>query len=497
MTKLFTAGIALLAACFSLPTVADASDGLKQPNIVLIFTDDQRHDAVGYSGNTAISTPNIDRLARRGIIFQNCFVNSSICALSRANILSGQYPSRHGVDDFHKTFSQTQLNQTVPARLQAAGYQTAFFGKWGIGDSPQKTRLGASVFDYWAGQPMQTCYFHQPTCRYCTADGFDKSSDDLCNCPADARSKSGFRNRIGKANLKDPLHVDADVIPLQVDRFLEGRDSSKPFCMMLFFKAPHSPFGDWADETKNVTDDLVMPVPAGSTLANAKREPEIIKRSLGRTTGMRHLNKPKELDRHIRDYYRLITSMDVGIGKITNSIQQRKLDDNTVYLFTSDNGHFLSEHGMAEKWLMYEPSLRVPGFMFDPRSSGGKVSSRQVITTDFSVTTLSLAGLEVPDSMTGRDLATLYDDPSAPWRNDFYYEHPYGHHGRIPRTVGVRDDQYVYTRYIDPKPNFEQLFELATDPNQLRNLADDPAHAKKLQEMRKRCDELAMEVGRN
>jgi arylsulfatase A-like enzyme len=483
------------ATFLSLPVFADAADGLKRPNIVLIFTDDQRHDAVGYSGNKVISTPNLDRLARQGVIFQNCFVNSSICALSRANILSGQYPARHGIDNFHKTFSKKQLSQSVPARLQAAGYQTSFFGKWGVGDTPKNTRLGASVFDYWAGQPMQTSYFHEPTCRYCTADGFDKSSDDLCNCPADSRGKAGFRNRIGKANLKDPLHVDADVIPLHVDRFLAGRDSSKPFCMMLFFKAPHSPFGDWDEETKSVTDKLVMPVPAESTLTNARREPEVVKRSLGRATGMRHLNRPKELDRHIRDYYRLITSMDMGVGKIVNSIKQHQLDDNTVYLFTSDNGHFFSEHGLAEKWLMYEPSLRVPGFMFDPRSSGGKVSDRQVITTDFSVTTLALAGLEVPENMTGRDLTTLYEDPSADWRSDFYYEHPYGHHGRIPRTVGVRDEKFVYTRYIDPKPNFEQLFDLATDPHQLRNLVDDAAHEKTLKRMRKRCGELAAEVG--
>lgn len=494
----------LLAFCLFRPGIpsvqaADVEDANERPNIVLIFTDDQRHDAVGYLGNTAISTPNIDRLARSGVIFNNCFVNTSICALNRANIISGQYPSRHGIDDFHKIFSPEQFAQTVPARLQQAGYQTAFFGKWGIGDSPKKTYLGADVFDYWAGQPMQTCFFHEPVCKYCQSNGFDRPLDDLCNCPPDSRKQAGFRNRIGKANLKDPLHVDADVVPLHVDRFLEGRDAEKPFCLMVFFKAPHSPFGDWDEETEHVTDDLVMPVPPGATLANAENEPEVVKNSLGRQTGLRLLNKPEELDRHIRDYYRLVSSMDAGVGKIVESIRQRGLDDNTVFLFTSDNGHFISEHGMAEKWLMYEPSLRVPGFMFDPRRSrshqGGKISSGKVITTDFSVTTLALAGIEIPETMTGMDLTTLYDNPSADWREDFYYEHPYGHKGKIPRTIGVRGDRYVYTRYIDPEPNYEQLFDLWEDPNQLNNLAEVSEHAERLATMRARCDALKAEVG--
>jgi len=133
------------------------------PNIVIIFTDDQRADAVGYVGNTAIHTPNLDRLAKEGLVFKNCFVNTSICAVNRANLLSGQYPHRHGIDDFFKTFSAAQFSRSVPARLRAAGYQTAFFGKWGIGDTAEKTALGAGVFDYWAGQPKQSISSTMPT----------------------------------------------------------------------------------------------------------------------------------------------------------------------------------------------------------------------------------------------------------------------------------------------------------------------------------------------
>jgi arylsulfatase A-like enzyme len=485
------------AAALLVPLAAPAARAAEssRPNIVMIFTDDQRHDAVGYAGNATVHTPNLDRLARRGVVFRNCFVNTSICAVSRANLISGQYPGRHGIDDFHKVFSAAQLRQTVPARLQRAGYQTAFIGKWGIGDSPEKTHCGAALFDYWAGQPMQTCFFHEADCRYVNFDGFKRPLDDLCDCPADARGKAGYRNRIGKANLQSPMHVDSEVAPLHVERFLEGRDAGRPFCLMLFFKSPHGPFTDWDPAVAHMTDGKVMPVSPAATVANADREPDIVKRSLGRPSGMRYLRNPKALDRHMRDYYRLIASMDMGVGRVVKSLKGHGLADNTVILFTSDNGHFKGEHGLAGKWLMYEPSLRVPGFIHDPRKPGGKASERMVITTDFSVTVLALAGIDIPADMTGRDLAALQADPAAPWREDFYYDHPYGHGGRIPRTVGVRGERYVYTRYIDPDPVFEQLFDLRVDPDQLHNLAGRPEHAEQLRHMRDRCDRLARTVG--
>lgn len=478
---------------------AQAEETADRPNIVMIFTDDQRADAVGYAGNTAITTPHLDALARRGMVFDNCFVNTSICAVNRANIIAGQYPGRHGIDDFFKTFSPEQLQQTVPGRLQKTGYQTAFFGKWGIGDHPEATHQGAAVFDYWAGQPMQTCFFHEPDCKYVNFNGFDRPLDDLCDCPADARGKVGYRNRIGKANLKDPLQMDSQVIPLQAERFLEGRDAEKPFAMMLFFKAPHSPFGDWDPRFEHVTDGLNMPTPPGATLENANAAPPIIKGSHGRPSGMHYLTKEGHLDQHLRDYYRLITSMDHGIGEIVAALEARGLAENTVILFTSDNGHFKGEHGLAGKWLMYEPSLRVPGFVYDPRQPVGQSRRQKVITTDFSATMLALAGLDIPDDVTGRDLIELLENPDAEWRDHAYYDHPYGHGGAIPRTIGVRGDQYVYTRYLDPAPAsstaFEELFDLYADPNQLNNLADDPDHADQIAEMRAKCDELRDAVG--
>ena len=471
-----------------------AAPTTQRPNLVLVFTDDQRYDAVGYAGNPSIHTPNLDRLARAGCWFRNCFVNTSICAVSRANILSGQYPARHGIHDFFKTFSNAQLEQTVPGRLRKAGYQTAFFGKWGIGDSPEKTHQGASVFDYWAGQPKQSNYFHESDCRYVNFNGYTRPLDDLCDCPADSRGKDAYRVRIGKDTLNNPMHVDSQITPMHVKRFLDGRDASKPFCMMLFFKSPHDPSGDWDPVVKHVTDGRKMPIPKAATIANARREPEIIKQSLGWPAGQRMLANPVRHERQIRNYHRLISSMDLGVGRIMNELKRRGLEDNSVVLFTSDNGYFRGEHGLAGKWLMYEPSLRVPGFIYDPRRPGGTTTDRMVVTVDFSATMLSLAGLDIPDSMSGRDLTKLIDNPSIPWRDDFYYDHPYSHRGAIPRTVGVRTETHSYTRYIDPDPPYEQLFDLQADPDQLNNVVDDARYSELLKQLRRRCDQLAEEM---
>jgi arylsulfatase A-like enzyme len=187
--------------------------------------------------------------------------------------------------------------------------------------------------------------------------------------------------------------------------------------------------------------------------------------------------------------------MDLGIGRILEQLDKLGLTENTVVLFTSDNGNFSGEHGLVGKWLMYEPSLRVPGFLFDPRKPVATSSDRMVLTTDFSATLLSLAGIEIPNDLTGRDLTELLENPKANWRDEFLYSHPYAHGGRIPRTLGVRTTRYTYTRYIDTKPPFEQLFDLKDDPDQLTNLATDPEHATLLNKLRKRCDDLFIETG--
>jgi len=206
--------LVLIAVLLALPLRA-----AEKPNLVIIFTDDQRHDAVGYTGNNAVHTPNLDRLAKRGLVFTNAFVNTSICAISRANLMMGQYPHRHGVDDFFKTLSDGQLARSVPARLRDSGYQTAFFGKWGIGDSAAKTALGATVFDYWAGQPKQTNFFHDTDCRYIDPEPNFEQLFDLETDPDQLNNlvaKSAHAPLLKKLRARcDELHESTGPLPQQ------------------------------------------------------------------------------------------------------------------------------------------------------------------------------------------------------------------------------------------------------------------------------------------
>lgn len=460
-----------------------------KPNIIFMMTDDQRYDAVGYTGNSVISTPALDSLAKEGLVFQQCFVSSSICCISRANIISGQYPRKHGVKDFHAYLSDQQLQKSIPNLLKKSGYQTAFFGKWGIGETPDKCNKGAKVFDYWGGQPKQTNYFHEKTCLYVKSNGFKRPIKNLCDCPPDSRGKKSYNVRIGKDNIKQPVHVDSQVIPQHVGQFLAGRNKQKPFCMMVFFKSPHGPYQDYDPVFEKIIDHKTIPRDPLATEKYAQNEPEVVKKSLGWSSGFKMANSPKLREKHIRNYYRIISSMDLGVKRIVAQLKKHGLQKNTVIMFTSDNGAMFGEHGSGGKWLMYETSLRVPGFIYDPRNPGGKVSKQMVITQDFSATILALAGVPIPQEMDGVDLMSLYSGPQKNWRRSFIYSQPYAHKGAIAATIGVRTEKHVYTRYLHSKPQYEQLFNLQKDPNQLVNLKDNPEYSKLLKELRKRCDE--------
>ncbi len=494
--------VAAQAALVALPAAADAEQAMdERPNVLVVFTDDQRFDAAGFSGNTAIYTPNLDRVARQGVIFDNCFVNTSICAVSRANLITGQYPDRHGVTDFFKVLDDEQMQATFPVRLREAGYFTGQIGKWGIGDSIESTHRAATFFDYWGGASHQTNFLHEADCTYVLYDGVSKPINDVCDCPADSRGVKGPHVRIGRANLQgEVLQVDMDVAPMKAKDFLDARDEAgknKPFALLVQFKAPHSPFGDWDLEMKDRYKGLFLPHPPTATMQVADAEPQVVKKSLGGGGGRRLAGSEEEMQKHLQNYYRLVSSMDAGFGKIIDELEARGELDNTVIFFTSDNGFMNGDHGSIEKWLMYEPSLRVPGFVTDmrqPRTQGPKRVQELVTTVDFGASVLDAAGLDVPSNMTGVSFMSAIDGELTGWRDDFYYHQPFLANGRLPYTTGVRSEQYSYTAYESETPIVEQLFDLHADPMQLNNLINDPAHAEVAKAMRLRLEELKNEV---
>jgi len=457
--QLGAAGAALAAGPASSLLAQEAAP--HRPNIIFMLADDMRWDAMGCMGNRVIRTPNLDRLAARGVLFENAFVTTSICAPNRACVLAGQHQRTTGIKDFSTPFTPAALDQTYPVLLRNAGYRTGFMGKWGVGASSTKAlELPASRFDYWRGFVGQGQFFHEV---------------------------GGKR-----------VHLTTDLVPRQTREFLDGCRPDQPFCLSISFKAPHGPWRDFDPKLKGMYSGANAPkLPETFTKEAFDALPEFLRTSLnglsGPATDERWTlrRKREKASEQAAQYYRLITGIDIAIGKIVAELVRRGLDQNTVLILTSDNGHFLFEQGLAGKWLMYEQSIRVPLLVYDPRlpeALRGTRRSEMALTIDMAPTMLAMAGAPVPKAMQGRDLTPLLHGKRPSWRRDWFYEHTFtlAAPRLIAKSQGVRTERWKYVRYLDTNPNYEQLFDLAGDPNELSNLAGKPEHAATLARLRER-----------
>ena len=425
-----------------------------KPNFVFILTDDQRFDTLGCVGNRIIQTPNIDQLAKNGFLFRNHFVTTSICCVSRASIFTGQYERRHRVGDFKTPLAPAQWAETYPALLRAAGYRTGFIGKFGVGDA-KYVASKAAEFDFWRGLPGQAGeWFIDP---------------------------------------KDPTHTHATArFGNDALEFLDGCSNTEPFCLSISFNAPHSRDGkprefqpDPRDEPLYATKQI--PVPKTATDEFFRQLPEFARKSEGRRRWEKRFATPEMFQQTMRDYYRLITGIDREVGRIVAKLAERGFAGNTVIIFTSDNGWFAGERGMADKWLMYEESIRVPLVICDPRlprSQRGRKVDALTLNLDFAPTLLQMAGVPTPAGMQGRSLVSLLRGKTPRnWRKEFFYEHHYDPK-IIPPCEGIRTERWAYLRWLAPNPESEELYDLRTDPLERKNLATDPAYAATLKTLR-------------
>lgn len=445
-------GIAVFVAAFCLcHSVAAADRDIRQPNrpnILLLLSDDQRWDALGCLGNSVIQTPNLDRLAANGVLFRNNFCATSICSASRASIFTGQYECRHRIDDFAKPLPPAVWSNSYPAVLRRHGYVVGFIGKFGVGET-----MPVSEFDYWAGFPGQGSYFEPGRTEHLTA-----------------------------------------LMERQAIEFLRARDGSQPFCLAISFKAPHAQDGaprlfppDPRDE--HLYADVMVPPPITAAETYFTRLPKFIQNSENRTRWQSRFSTPGLFQQSVRDYYRLITGLDRTIGNIIAELHTRGFDRHTVILFTSDNGLFLGDHGLADKWLMYEESIRTPLIISDPRLAArrhGSVVNEMTLNVDLAPTILDLVGLRVPNVMQGRSLRPLVEGARVAWRQDWFYEHHFDNGGTIPPSEGVRTTDWKYIRYVATAPPYEELFHLTEDPFETNNLATNARFARTLRELRDR-----------
>ena len=444
------AGAPVAAAARKLAPLAYAADSRSRPNIIYIMSDDHASHALSCYSSRINKTPNLDRLARQGMRFENCFVTNSLCGPSRATLLTGKYSHISGYTVNERQFDGSQA--TFPKMLQKAGYQTAVVGKWHLGSDP-------TGFDYWNILPGQGVYIDPQ-----------------------------FIEMGVKKQVKGYV---TDIITDMAIDYIKKCDKAKPFCLLYHHKAPHR---SWVPDAKHADlyENDKLPVPATfnddySDRATPAREQQMtIERDLNKTDlkqdpppGLSgHELKDWKYQRFIKDYVRVIASIDDNVGRLLDYLEESGLAKNTIVIYTSDNGFFLGDHGWFDKRFMYEESLRVPLLVRYPgKIRPGSVNASFVSNADFASTFLDYANVPIPGDMQGHSIRPILEGHEpANWRKSLYYhyyEFPQPHH--VYPHIGVRTEQYKLVYYYTLKE--WELFDLKKDPHELKNLYDDPAHA--------------------
>ena len=482
-------GVGSMAVALSSSFSCLGSKKKKQPNILFIFTDDHAYQAISaYGGRLEkiAPTPNIDRIAHEGMLFNKCYVANSICAPSRATILTGKHSHLNGVIDNREVFDGSQ--QTFPKLLQQAGYQTIMIGKWHLKSHP-------TGFDYWDVLPGQGHYYNPD---FITPDGTTRMTGYV-----------------------------TDIITDKAVNWLKKRDTNKPFMLMLQHKAPHR---EWSPALRhlNLFDDIKIPEPfnlfddyqgRGSAarlqdmtidktmlmgidlkVKSGNKQDQLNKRVLGRMTeeqlrlwdaayepkneAFRQANlSGKDLvrwkyQRYLKDYLRCIRCVDENVGQVLDYLDKSNLSDNTILIYSSDQGFYLGEHGWFDKRFMYEESFRTPLIVRWPGEiEPGSVNNHLVSNLDFAQTFLDMAGVKQPSDMQGLSLKPLMMGESpGDWRTSLYYryyEYPGPHSVRQHEGVATTRYKLIHFYVLDEW----ELYDLQNDPHEMQNQYDNPDYA--------------------
>jgi N-acetylglucosamine-6-sulfatase len=464
--------------------VAPAESGAR-PNILVVVVDDLRWDEVGYVGHPYLETPNIDRLAREGVRFSQAVHAVPLCSPNRASILTGQYPSRHGIIDNVARNRMSHHLETFPQALQAAGYETAFLGKWHMGNDPTP-RPG---FDYWVAIPGQ--------------------------------------GRVNDPELYEDgrLHVVegyiTDVLTDRAVSFIE-QDRDQPFLMYIGHKAVHPDTTQRDDGSVDPTE-LRAYVPAPRHRGRYEeavfpRRPNVVsspdgltdKPALRRALTRKHSAEMEEMfgpaldhgtsEETIRRRAEMMLAVDDGLGRIMEALAAQGILDETLIVFTSDNGFFYGEHGLSsvERRMPYEEAIRMPLVMRYPAlARAGEEVDALVVSVDIAPTALEAAGVPVGGHVQGRSLVPLLQGTAADWREsaliEFYtYENPWPWLVDMDyRAIRTRQFKYVHWMHY---PDESELYDLRADPYETRNLIDEPDFAQVADELRAMLADAVLEA---
>ena len=457
----------------------------KRPNVLFIMSDDHASHAMSCYGSRINQTPNLDRISDGGIRFDNCFCTNSICTPSRATILTGTY---NHVNDVTTLASRMDNRlQTFPKLLRASGYQTAVIGKWHLGQGPQHQPTG---FDFWRVLPGQGLY-HDP-----------EMIDD-----------QGVRVFKGYVT---------DLITDMCLDWLKNRDKDRPFCLLCHHKAPHR---HWEPDEKHARmyDDVDIPEPvtfnddysnraSAAAAATMRIERDLHERDL-KMPVPEGLNSQQEkswkYQRYIKDYLRVVASIDDNVGRLLDYLDHESLAENTLVIYTSDQGFFLGDHGWYDKRFMYEESLRMPFILSYPGEvKSGTVNKDIILNVDFAPLFLDLAEVEIPREFQGRSFRPLLNGHTPEdWPEAMYYRYwMHKAHHNVYAHYGVRTLTHKLIYYysdalgqpgaIDEtyEPEWE-LFDLDKDPYELNSVYSDPEYATVVKDLKDELHRLQAKVG--
>ena len=481
----------LLFGCLS--QIAHTEEVEKKPNIVFLMTDDQRWDMLGTYGRTDVTTPNIDKLADQGVVFDNAYYAVAICMPSRVTMFTGRYFCDHRSGftyPYSRILPKEEFAQSYPARLKEAGYRTGFVGKFGIRleDAPGSA---PEFFDFFV-------------------------EGDSVVVPKDDPGLKEIYRSDRPANERTLKKGDAMI------RFLETQPKDQPFCLSISFDAVKNDRDrDMYPPDVKVFDGQEMLVPENWVGGKNTKLPELLDYCRGTYLHEARTATPAQYQRLARRFAVQGYTVDNQVGRLVAKLEEMGVMDNTVIIYTSDNGRFHGSHGLYDKAILYDEAMKEPLVVYDgraPESRRGVRVDAMVSSTDVAPTIVSLGGVKPPEAMKGKDLSGLLNGTQdvTKWRDTVLLENFFIQElhaatrkesanleelndkvvagNRSYRTRGVRTERFKYFNYFEHDPVVEELYDLEADPHEENNLISNPEYAKVLADMRERTEALHEEM---
>jgi alpha-L-rhamnosidase len=433
------------------------SNSKNKPNIIFILTDDHRADGLGYAGNKLAITPEMDKLAKSGVYFKNAIATTPICAASRASILSAMHERSHRFTFQTADIKEEYMENAYPKVLKNAGYYTGFYGKFGV-----KYEHKSKLFDVY--------------------EDYDRNGK--------YNDKRGyFFKKLGK----DTVHLTRYTGQKAVD-FIANAPKNKPFCLSVSFSAPHAHDSApeqyfYDNQTAHLLKNITIPPPPLADIKYFDAQPDGVKAGFSRLRYNWRFDEPEKYQKMVKAYYRMIAGVDLEIAKIRETLKSKGLDKNTVIIVMGDNGYFLGERQLADKWMMYDKSIKVPLIIYDPRVNTHQEINEMALNIDVPATIVDLAGAPPQKKYQGKSLLGILNQSSKSINRDTVLIEHLWEFDKIPPSEGVRTKDWKYFRYVNNKA-WEELYYLKTDPSEIENLAKNPNYKSILADLRQKTDQL-------